>query len=978
MSVDQELVESFLVESTDLLEGLGETLIEIEEKEYQDIEDLISKGFRQIHTVKASAGFLGFKIIESLSHGLENLMGQVRSRTLTLDRSCMDLLLEGTRELENAVAMGMESNDLDLSDLLGRLKHAIEGGDGSHPPEDQSAAGSLWYWPFDNPLNSYAIGDEMAKLVRTPAATSSENLAKVRDEMKGVGTIQAESLEDDGSLWLLVETVLDLDMICISVPGLELEAIQPSLELKPKPETPPSPPPPPAPEPMVETPKPEATSDKKSAQAKVHADATLRVKVNLLESLMGLSSELVLSRNQVMDKLGKDDQGHFNVLASQITDLQDAVMKLRLQPLQVVFSKLPRMVRELAGQLNKEVSLDIRGKDVEVDRTMVESLSDPLIHIIRNSLDHGMETPDERVQAGKFKTGTVRIDAYSQGGNVHIDIVDDGRGIDPERVGAKALENGVLSEAELDKMTIEERQALIFCPGFSTAESVSSVSGRGVGMDVVRSKIEELGGKVLLFSELGKGTTLRLMLPLTLAVVPALIVESQGGKVAIPRVNISEMVLVDGAEGARVEKIGDRTVFRLRQDLLSVTRLDSALGSTRTFFDAGDGESQEDRREPGERRLGEPRGDRRQDRHCFEYLIVMKAGSSRYGLLVDRLHPPEEIVVKPLPGYCLGCAHFSGVSILGNGMVVPIINPLELAHRANITLSERQPKSETPKEEAGSATHYWLIAKSKGLQYALPQQLVMRIDEVVSDKLQWQDDQYYLLREEDSMPLILMSDVDDSWEEPDKVEGGFLVVPKYLPIEVGLHFDDIIGIMESTAEIDRVQKCDSFMGKIVIDGVLTKIVDIYGLSGKVMPELKRITLVEETTDEERSDLNLLVAEDSPIFRSIMSKSLIELGFEADFVENGVEALQAIEQKPYDLLLSDIEMPEMDGLQLMDEICAKGLQDKIHCVALTGNQDEKIREAALNRGYHHFMVKFDKKKLGVWLNEFILRKEGALV
>ena len=989
MSADQEVVDAFLIESADRLEAFGETLIKIESQDFQDIEELIKQGFRQIHTVKGASGFLGFKIIEQLSHSMENLLDSIRSGVIPFGKDDLGLMLQCTSKLEECVQLGFDSNDINVDDLLDQLKASLTSPKEQDGPQDSGKEEDPWLWPFDEKLLEKSIQEELCFLIRSQEVLAQKQLSKVNDELKAIGTVVDEQVMPNGILYLIVETVLDLDMLCIAVEDIPLEGTRPSLELvqnsKEIPEAEePSPKSLPAEKSEKQKLKPERSESKSAPKvtSKHTVDPTLRVRVNLLESLMELSSELVLSRNQLMDKMGKE--APFNVLSTQITELQDAVMKLRLQPLQVVFGKIPRMVRELANQLGKDVQLNITGKEVEVDRTMVDSLSDPLVHIIRNSLDHGMEMPSEREELGKRRSGEVRIDAYSQGGNVHIDISDDGKGIHAEIVAQKALEKGIVTEAELGKMSISEKQSLIFKAGFSTAQAVSSVSGRGVGMDVVRSKIEELGGKVILNSTQGKGTTLRLLLPMTVAVVPALIVECQGGKVAIPRVNISELVLVDGSENNRIEKMGNRPVYRLREELLSITPLDSALNGTRTYLDDTSLREEEERRQPGERRLESQRGDRRQEGHDFHYLIVMKTGTSRFGILVDKLHAPEEIVVKPLPAFCLNCDHYSGASILGNGMVVPIINPMELAHRAGLSLSDKDKPNDADKEdESTSATHHWLIARSGSNQFALPQQLVKRIDEVVTDQLQYQDEQFFMLREKNSsLPMILMDEMEEDWGKAPEVKGGFLVIPKYLPIEIGLHFDEVIGIANSESPMERLNKSESFMGKTVINGKLTKIIDIYGLTGEAMPSLQKIKVDEVAdyvppTSKNKKELKILIAEDSPIFTSIMKKTLQALGYEATFACNGVEALEAIKNKKYEILLSDIEMPEMDGLELMDELKSKNLTEGLETVALTGNQDERIRDLALSRGYQHFMIKFDKDKLGEWLDHFIIERERTV-
>ncbi|MBX6358648.1 MAG: chemotaxis protein CheW [Acidobacterium ailaaui] len=441
------------------------------------------------------------------------------------------------------------------------------------------------------------------------------------------------------------------------------------------------------------------------------AESTLRVDVDLLNRMMNLVGELVLTRNQILQRVGADSD--LTLLSRRLdmvtADLREAVMKARMQPVSHVFSKFPRMVRDLAQQLNKRVRLVMEGQETELDKSLLEAIKDPLTHSVRNAIDHGIEAPHMRTAAGKDAEGTVKLRAYQEGSYVIIEVMDDGGGMKVERIRDKALERKLITRERAAQLTDRELMQLIFLPGFSTAEAITNVSGRGVGMDVVRTNVEKIGGKVEIDSRSGKGTTLRLRIPLTLAIVPALIVRSRGQSFALPQGALSELVHLTADQAkAQLEWLEGVALYRLRGKLLPLVFLDALLKQCR-----------------------EPM------RESDVYIAVLNAEGRRYGLVVDGLADPEEIVVKPLSLILKQIGLFSGATVLGNGEMALILDPGAIATRANIGMALEEDVHEVVEAEARNGATEYLLMQSGQEQMAVPLDKVLRIERIPRAKVEW-------------------------------------------------------------------------------------------------------------------------------------------------------------------------------------------------------------------------------------------------
>jgi two-component system, chemotaxis family, sensor kinase CheA len=516
---------------------------------------------------------------------------------------------------------------------------------------------------------------------------------------------------------------------------------------------------------------------------------TIRVDVGLLDRLMDLAGELVLARNQVLGCVTAQDHGA-NVHAAQrlkrvTSDLQDAVMKARLQPIGSVWKRFPRLARDLALGCGKQVTVEMHGSETELDRGILEAIRDPLTHILRNAVDHGIEAPEQRIRAGKTSAGCLRLRASHQEGRVHIEISDDGAGIDLEGVQRRALEKGLTTPEQAAKMGERELANLVFLPGFSTAERVTNVSGRGIGLDVVRANIEKIGGVVDLQSVTGKGTALRFRIPLTLAIVPALIVSSAGQQFAIPQADLVEVARLPGASS--IENVCGTPVYRLRERLLPLCFLDRELHLESSGVDD-------------------------------LQVVVVEAGGGKFGLVVDAVHDTEEIVVKPLGAQLSGIACFAGAAVLGDGQVVLILDVIGLARMAKVVVGPqvRPPDNAVATNNAGDGPiPRWLVFRgAAGSRFALPLAALVRLEEILADRIEHSAGREVVQYGGEILPLLRVSTLFHE-AEPER---------ELLPVAVihesgssaGLVMDRIEDIVEEMVELRCDGRSDLLEGSAVI------------------------------------------------------------------------------------------------------------------------------------------------------------------
>jgi len=663
-----ELTREFLIESQEGLDRMERCLTDLEAR--PEDAGLIGDIFRSVHTIKGTTGFLGFKRLEMLAHAGENLLGLLREGKLTADGPIITGLLE-------------------LLDGLRAILKIIEGEGG----EGEGAGGE----------GAVAEGPDAALIARleglqVPVQVPVQGQAKPPAPARMAAQSQMEALAPAPVASAPAVSVLETPVVPAAA-GLA----EPILDA-----------------PVVAAPQARAPAEAEMDPARPRiqttaAESALRVDVTLLNRMMNLVGELVLTRNQVLQATSSDP--NMTLLSRRLdmvtADLRESVMKARMQPVSNIFSKMPRIVRDLSQSLGRRVRLQVEGQDTELDKSLLEAIKDPLTHAVRNALDHGIELPEVRRAAGKDPEGALKLRAAQEGSHVIIEVSDDGAGIAVEKVRRKAIEGGLISPDRAARLGERELLQLIFLPGFSTAAAVTNVSGRGVGMDVVRTNVEKIGGKVEIDSRTGKGTTLRLRIPLTLAIIPALIVRSVNQSFALPQGALSELVHVPPGQGSTaIEWIENAPLYRLRGKLLPLVFLD---------------------------RLLMPVVEHRMATERDTFIAVLDADGRRFGLVVDGLADPEEIVVKPLSGVLKDIGLYSGATVLGNAELALILDPGSIALKAGVNLREEEPAREVEEEsEPGAAKSFdYLLVEAGGRRAAVPLGDVLRIEQIPLSRMEY-------------------------------------------------------------------------------------------------------------------------------------------------------------------------------------------------------------------------------------------------
>ncbi len=551
--------------------------------------------------------------------------------------------------------------------------------------------------------------------------------------------------------------------------------------------------------------------DAAEARGTQASDSNIRVDVSLLDRLMNLVGELVLARNQILQYTATQDDRGFVATSQRLNlitaELQEGVMRTRMQPIGNLWAKFPRIVRDLALTCRKQIRVEMEGRETELDRTILEAIKDPLTHIIRNAVDHGMELPADRVARGKPAEGCLRLRAYHEGGQVNIAISDDGGGVNAERVQAKALQQGLLTVEQLARLTDREVVNLIFAPGFSTVERVSHISGRGVGMDVVKTNIEKIGGTVDVHSVPGEGTTLRIKIPLTLAIIPALNVSSAGDRFAIPQVSLLELVRLDGNEARRkIEMVHGAPVYRLRGRLLPLVSLEHLLGLEPGFWGAP----------------GRP--------HEVVNIVVLQADEQAFGLVVDDINDTEEIVVKPLGRQLKGISAFAGATIMGDGRVALILDVLGLALKAGVASDRGKHRATEPvagprSTEAGERHTLLLFQLGLERRVAIPLSTVARLEELPRSAVERVGAHRVVQYRGRLLPLLRLAELLGETgvaEERDPIP---VVVCHHEGRDLGLVVENILDIVEERLTIHRREQEGAIFGTAVIQGKVTDLLD---------------------------------------------------------------------------------------------------------------------------------------------------------
>jgi len=1048
-----ENLRLYVEESLEHLADIENDLLTIEDGGADIDEELVNKVFRAAHSIKGGSGFMGLETIKELSHWMENVLGMIRGREMVPSPESINVLLLAADELRNLLSNAATSNDVDISSHIEALTAVASGTGNTkdeNEVKEETEHGSdtvdvafpdekaVFTVPEQDIIGArkegkyiYLIEFDLIRDIHQKDKTPSEliddlkksgSILECNVDIEAAGVLEDEGVSDPIPFRVLYATILDPDMIQaladvadenifeltedFSIKPLGQETSDETAETdNPESEVSQQEAAPvkrevvePMESPGVVNPTNPATDpgiekEKDTKAAAAGSEANLRVNVNLLDSLMNLAGELVLGRNQLVQAIGSKDNRATEAAGQRLnlitTELQEAIMLTRMQPIGTVFNKFPRVVRDLARSLGKQIELVIEGKDVELDKTIIEAINDPLTHLVRNSVDHGIEAPEDRKQLDKNPTGRVLLRAYHEAGQVNIEITDDGKGIDGERIAASVEEKGLISKDKVAVMSEKEKVHLIFLPGFSTAQEITDVSGRGVGMDVVKTNLDKLGGVVDIYSQPGKGSTIRIKLPLTLAIIPSQIVSIGNERFAIPQVNMNELFRIPAAQvKERIEKVGDAEVVRLRGHLLPLLSLSDVLDITKTYIDPEDGVEKQDRRQGiADRRsrksplfkedqyedeTGEEANERRNDsdrRYHPESavnIVVVSAGALKYGLVVDTLHDSEEIVVKPLGRHLTHCKGYAGATIMGDGRVALILDVMGLAQMAELTSVEGSDRAAEVAREAriakSDSQSLLIFRNSEDEQFAVPIGLVQRIEKIKRSDIEEVGGKRVMQYRGGSLPLSTIEEVAHVKPLADKDE---LIVIVFLVAdrEAGLLATGPVDAMDVQVSFDEsTLKQDGILGSAIIDDHTTLMVDIYGIIKALYPhwfsERERI----QTSDGSGS--TILYVEDSEFFRNQVKSQLEEEGYQVIEAINGLEGWNLLQQHAdkISLVLTDLEMPELDGYGMAEKIKNDDRFSHLPIIALTTLAGEEDIARGREIGFDAYQIKLDGETL----------------
>ncbi|WDP89691.1 MAG: chemotaxis protein CheW [Desulfobacter sp.] len=1058
MFEDDETLQMYIEESLDHLADIESDLLTIEEGGENIDLDLVNNVFRAAHSVKGGAGFMGLTTIKDLAHHLENVLGLIRNNELIPDSNRISVLLKGFDELENLLNNIESSNEVDISSHVSALENITKS---SLPEEQQDMVSemvditladgrtfrqvSLYELEKNKAegknlfLVEYDLINDIQRKNKNPIEVLN-NLLKTgtivdsRIDFDSVGTLEdagsparipfqvlfASIIEED-----MAETLFDLmdryihpvtdDMIGVVTEDQTARTAMAQAD--------------PAPV-AVETPQPAETAAQAAAPVQARKEiqpnvvtekvtkqnaetaktqdislggkpqTSLRVNVGLLDTLMNLAGELVLSRNQLLQGINSSNVKATELSSQRIdmitSELQEAIMRTRMQPIANILNKFSRVVRDLSQQLGKSIDLEIEGKDVELDKTILESINDPLTHLVRNSVDHGIETPVEREQMGKKPTGNITLKAFHDAGQVNIVISDDGRGLDPTKIAKSAVNKGLITDAQIAEMSDKQKMELIFLPGFSTAKEITDVSGRGVGMDVVVTNIETLGGIIELDSTPGQGTDIQIKLPLTLAIIPSQITSVGNERYALPQVNLNELLRIPASQvKEKIEKVGDAAVVRLRGELLPLLNLSEMLGIERTYTDPNDDTERPDRRkniadrrskthltgdaaseDGGEEVVQRTGEDRRYHASSAMNIAVVSAGAYKYGLVVDQLHDSEEIVVKPVGRHLKKCTAYAGATIMGDGKVALILDISNLAQMAELsTVAEAGQMAKAAEEEAAAnADKVALLTFKNGESehFAAPLSIVERIERIQTSAIEQIGDRKVVQYRGGSLPLYELSQVAEVEALPEK-EQQEVIVFKVKDKELGLMVTPPVDALEVRLDIDTsTLKQTAVSGSMIINEHTTLLVDIFELVKALNPDWFVDDVKAAADMAEEGEKIILFAEDSAFFRNQVKKFMEDDGFKVIEAEDGLIAWELLKERvdEIDLVVTDLEMPNMDGFELTKRLKSDPKYSHLGVIALTSLASEAHIEKGRAVGIDEYEIKLDREKLMTIIKKYL--------
>ncbi|HEY3381288.1 MAG TPA: chemotaxis protein CheW [Vicinamibacterales bacterium] len=830
---------------------------------------LLGSVFRTIHTIKGTCGFLGFDRLEGVTHVAENILNQLRSGERALTPSLVSLILEAVDAVKTILA-NIEATQKEGADQWGDLRARLQ------QACDVPAA------PAPEPA------------IPAPGTAAAPNAAPA---------------------------------ISATPTPVTTPVATPAAAAKPVPAAAPSEPA------QAATPEVEVAAAQRGTSV---VDSTIRVDVGLLDKLMNLVGELVLARNQILQVNSRREEAALNATSQRLnlitTQLQEGVMKTRMQPIGVVWNKLPRVVRDMASSLQKQIRVEMDGAETELDKSIIEAIKDPLTHIVRNCCDHGIEKPERRVPAGKNPEGRLLLRAFHEGGHVNIEISDDGGGIDPKKLKDKALQKGLVRPEQAERMSDREAVNLVFLPGLSTAEKVTNISGRGVGMDVVKTNIEKIGGGVDVISRVGAGTTVKIKIPLTLAIIPGLVVNSGSERFVIPQVSLQELVRLEGASGRKqIELIHGTPVYRRRGTLLPIAYLDAMLGLRTGPHDAE-----------------------------IVNIVVLQADGREFGLVVDRINDTQEIVVKPLGKQLKGLSAYAGATIMGDGRVALILDVHGLAEMSGVlnAAQERGHSEAERHEHAAAGRQNYLVFRSGSFErLAVPLSLVARLEEFPLAQIEHAGGRLVIQYRGQILHLVQLS----ALLENRPVDVTILRDPVQVVVfsdrdhVIGLIVDQVVDIVDEAITVRQSTEREGLAGVAVVGKKVTDFLDLVSVIRSVDDEW-----FGDEAQKEGAAL-VMVVDASPFSRALTKNSLELAGHTVIEAISPEEALARLEKERVNVVVASVELPRAGAAHLVRQLRSKEAFAMVRALAVTARAADVKRERA-DLDYDEYLLRSDREGL----------------
>ncbi len=929
-----DILRDFVIETSEAIDIVDAELVRFEQE--PNNAAVLAQIFRLVHTVKGTCGFLGLPRLEALAHAAETVIGQFRDG-VKVTTEAVSLILQTVDRIK-LIIFELETHGVEPEGADAELIDSLENMARNHASQKialvsspEHTTGSIVYQVLERELRPGEVSlDDLEAAFRdtSPDPVRMQALFQSPDQHLSIRkTVQPVQIRPV----LSAETeALKADLKeNIKLSAKNLDICDPTQDLV-----------------QEDTPKRRIGEEESGIQSETLASKqTLRVDINTIDHLMTMVSELVLTRNQLLEIARKSHEEQFKIplqrLSSITAELQATVMKTRMQPIAAAWSKLPRVVRDLCVELNKQIELETFGADTEIDRHVLDLIRDPLVHMIRNAADHGLETTEERIAAGKPRAGKIRVSALQEGGYIVLEVSDDGRGLNLEAVTKRAVSMGLTTQEQVKKLSEAELARFIFMPGFSTASQVTSVSGRGVGMDVVLTNIEQAGGVIDVRTSKGKGTVVYIKIPVTLAIANALIVQVGSQRFAVPQMSVVELVRAGPGTDIAIEMVNESPVMRLRNELLPIANLSSIL--------------------------------KIQDQASVlltkMFVVICQVSERRFGLIVDGIVQTEEIVVKPTSAILTSLPLYSGVTILGDGSVVMILDPAGIGRTVGVFAERRHDKktNDTLKAGQSDAKTSLLIFRHGAHNYrAVPLELITRLEEIEGSSIEVSGGQSIIQYRGRLMPLIAANGNDFVARE-----GNHNVLVFSCGSRIaGLVVDQIVDIVEDELDISAGSQMPGVLGSAIIGGRATDIVDVAHYLPFEMDGSDKVSAVLDQP-------SVLIVDGSGFFRAMLAPVIKAAGYRVTIASCSASAMREMLKFKSDVVVIDIETPSVEGFSLASELSLGEFANSVHLIGLASRATNQMISKARISGFSDLVGKFDRQGLIASLNDiFNLKNQAA--